>query len=124
MKNPWIPILICFILFTLSLPLLGLYYNPPYPTVTFSGKDHIAFDDFQNTEFLTDTSHQKPVADLNTVSEQTLAVLPGMDEMLAKRVVTYRKNFGDFEKKQDIMKVNGITQEIYRQLHSYITVGD
>ncbi len=122
MKNPRLPILVCFSLFLLSLILAGFYYNPPYPTVSYSGTDHIAFDDYEKADYFTDESHPKPVADLNTASAQTLAVLPGMDEVLAKRVVAYRENFGNFKSKEEILKVNGITQDIYRQLHSYIAV--
>jgi len=120
MKNTTTVTYICFVAFLLSGVICFLHYHRTYPTVTFTQDDHIALDPVHSAAYLIEDSQAQPIADINSASAETLAVLPCMDEILAARVVNYRMNFGSFSKTEDIMKVNGITRDIYTKIRPYI----
>jgi len=47
---------------------------------------------------------------INTADVEQLALLPGIGEVLAGRIVAYRKAHGPFEKVSELMEVQGIGQ--------------
>ncbi len=60
---------------------------------------------------------------INEASQAELALLPGIGESLAGRIIEYRTEHGDFARVEDIMKVSGIGEKIFSGLQDYITVG-
>lgn len=50
--------------------------------------------------------------DLNTASEETLCILPGIGPQKAELIVQYRVEYGPFEQLEDVLQVPGITQKI------------
>lgn len=54
---------------------------------------------------------------LNIVSEEKLMMIEGMTEELAKAIVEYREEKGFFNKPEDLLKVPGVTKEIYEKLN-------
>ena len=58
---------------------------------------------------------------INTADIEELRAIPGMNEKLALSVLTYREEHGGFTDKSELIGVNGIGDEIYRELEPYIT---
>ena len=53
----------------------------------------------------------------NYSSAENLAKAPGMDLELADAIVEYREDIEPFKTPEDLLKVPGITQEIYKQIN-------
>ena len=76
-----------------------------------------------------DTSSQTGVSgaqdkrvNLNSASREELMTLTGIGEAKASDIISYREENGGFEKPEDIMKIRGIKQGIYRKIKDMITV--
>ena len=50
--------------------------------------------------------------------------LPGIGEVLAGRIITYRETYGKFVTTQQLMDVSGIGEQRYAQLAGLVTVGE
>ncbi len=59
---------------------------------------------------------------INTADINNLCRLPGIGESKARDIVTYREKNGDFQKKEDIMKVTGIKENLYQRISALISV--
>jgi len=59
---------------------------------------------------------------INTASESQLESLPGIGQVLAKRIVDYRTQHGPFHDVKDLLKVEGIGQKKFDSLKDYVTV--
>ena len=53
---------------------------------------------------------------LNIATVDQLMKIDGMTEELAKAIVEYREKSGFFKKPEDLLKVPGVTKEIYEKL--------
>ena len=60
---------------------------------------------------------------INTASAQQLEALPGIGEVLAQRIVDYRKEIGRFASYEQIMDVNGIGEATLAKIRDLITLG-
>jgi uncharacterized protein len=67
------------------------------------------------------TVHQVGV-DLNTTSAELLALVPGLTERLAKRIIERRKKAGPFTKREQLREVSGLNDRIYRQAAGFTRV--
>ena len=62
---------------------------------------------------------------LNIASKDQLMKIDGMTEDIAKAIVEYREKSGFFKNPEDLLNVQGITQEIYKKINPKIgTEGD
>lgn len=61
--------------------------------------------------------------DINTADIDELCCLPGIGEVLAKRIIDYREEHGDFTHIRQIRNVNGIGAKTYEQIAPYLTIG-
>ena len=61
--------------------------------------------------------------DINTASAKQLTSLPGVGDVLAKRIIAYRDTNGPFESTADLMEVEGIGKSKLLEMEQYITVG-
>ena len=59
---------------------------------------------------------------INTATVEELAILPEITPHLAGKIVAYRKRHGRFGRADDLLRINGINEEILRQFEVYITV--
>ncbi len=58
---------------------------------------------------------------INTADIEELKAIPGMNEKLAQSVLAYREEHGGFTDKSELIGVNGIGEETYREIEPYIT---
>lgn len=72
-------------------------------------------------------SNKEPEAvlvNINTDNPLELQTLNGIGEKLALRIIEYRKEHGDFEVIEDIMRVNGIAEKKFEAIKDYIYVSE
>lgn len=62
--------------------------------------------------------------DINAASAEELADLPGIGEVLARRIVDYRTANGPFETVEELLSVSGIGEKKLAGLEGRITAGN
>jgi comEA protein len=62
------------------------------------------------------------VVNINGASKTELCTLPGIGEVMAQRIITYRNEHGLFTSTTDLMKVKGIGKKKFERLLPYIAV--
>lgn len=61
---------------------------------------------------------------INTASSAELQTLPRIGPKVAQRIIDFRKKNGKFKRIEELMKIEGIGEKIFRGLRDRITVGD
>lgn len=59
---------------------------------------------------------------INKATAEELMKLKGIGETKAKSIVNYRNEFGPFSKIDDLLKVKGITENIFNEIKNQITI--
>lgn len=59
---------------------------------------------------------------LNTADLEELMSLPGIGEARAEAILTYRQTHGSFQSVEDLMKVDGIGENLLKKIRSRITI--
>ena len=75
-------------------------------------------------EELNENKEEKLYIDINTDSVSELDKLDGIGEKMAQRIIEYRKENGDFEVIEDLMRVSGIGEKKFDAVKDNIYVGD
>ena len=63
------------------------------------------------------------LVNINQADRNTLMNLPGVGESKADAILVYREQYGDFQSVEEIMRVPGIKEGVYKKIESLITVG-
>ncbi len=61
--------------------------------------------------------------DINTAGKEEFIALPGIGEVLAQRILTYREEQGGFTALEELMNVSGIGTKRFETILDYITLG-
>ena len=61
---------------------------------------------------------------INTAPAEELDELPGVGEVLAQRIVSYREANGAFARAEDIMQVDGIGESLFSGMADMIIAGE
>lgn len=59
---------------------------------------------------------------INTATEDQIALLPGIGAKLATEITSYRTNNGDFKAIDDIKKVSGVGDKKFEKIKNFVTV--
>jgi competence protein ComEA len=59
---------------------------------------------------------------INTASLDELQTLPRIGEKVAQRIIDYREQHGDFKKIEELMKVQGIGEKVFKLIRDKIEV--
>lgn len=62
--------------------------------------------------------------DINIADASELSQLPGIGEVLAKRIVDYREKNGPFKNVQELLNVSGIGESKLNDMIDYIRIGE
>ena len=65
---------------------------------------------------------EKKLISINSADIEDLAMLPGIGEKTAERIIEYRREFGSFLNLEDIMNVKGIGRAKYEKIKGYIAL--
>jgi competence ComEA-like helix-hairpin-helix protein len=65
---------------------------------------------------------QKPCVNLNTATAEELKELPGIGDVMARRVIDYREGHGRFRRPEEIIIVEGFSEKKYRAIAGMICV--
>jgi comEA protein len=59
---------------------------------------------------------------INTANLEELQTLPRIGEKVAQRIIDFRKEHGPFKKIEELMKVQGVGEKIFKQIKDKIEV--
>ena len=67
-------------------------------------------------------SHSITLLELNTADTADLVKLRGIGSVFSRRIVKYRNLLGGFYKKEQLLEVYGLNNEVYNKISSYVFV--
>lgn len=76
----------------------------------------------ENSSALSDVALEDELVNINTAGEEQLESLPGIGPKTAGRILEYRREYGGFVSKDELMDVSGIGPATYEKLKDKITV--
>lgn len=109
--------------------LIGFYTGRNYaaPPVTLSVPPSMQTEPPRTTEPVQETQITEPPVsfpiDLNTAGEKELTALPGIGEVLSRRILVYRETKGNFTSVEELLHVDGIGNAKFEAILDLITIG-
>lgn len=65
---------------------------------------------------------KEPCVNLNIATAEELIKLPGIGEVMAKRIIDYRARHGPFRRSEEIIIIEGFSEKKYRAIAEVICV--
>lgn len=69
-----------------------------------------------------ETSAQRRCVNLNTAAAEEFALLPGIGEVMARKIVEYREQNGPFRRPEEIIIIDGFSERKYRAIADVVCV--
>ena len=118
------------ILFLVGTFLLGLgirLYQETFPSIpTFdyrsSDSTFAALSAASERDEAVEESDNEYRVDINKAAKAELTKLPGIGEVIAGRIIAYRKDVGPFRTVNDLRKVKGISLKKFEQIKNLVSV--
>ena len=98
----------------------GMVVIPEVPVTSTHSVDSIVEDIEENRQT---NSGESGKVNINTASVSLLQTLPNIGSVLARRIVDYREENGNFLVPEDLLMVEGIGEKRLDEIRDYITVG-
>jgi competence protein ComEA len=70
----------------------------------------------------TELKSQKPCLNLNIATAEELIKLPGVGDVIAKRIIDYRKRHGPLQRPEEIIIIEGFSERRYRAIAALVCV--
>lgn len=77
----------------------------------------------RNTAAVIDATSRRPCVNLNQATAEELMRLPGVGEVMSRRIIDYRERHGPFRRPAEIIIIEGFSEKKYRALEDLICVG-
>lgn len=61
-------------------------------------------------------------ANLNTATEEELAADPNIGAALARKIIEYRENVGDFTKYEELREIEGVTDTKIKEINEHFEI--
>ncbi len=94
----------------------------PFKAATTLIKTAAAQKNLGNFSSSITTDSQSQLTNINQADASELAKLPGIGEILARRIVEYRRQFGSFQTKDEVKKVKGIGEKRFEKIKGLIAI--
>jgi comEA protein len=107
--------------FFLGLFIIHLKKNDKLQFLNFEGEHSINSNCSETPEALKKALKVSKEVNINTASQAELTLLPGIGDVIASRIIEYRRNNGNFNHLEDLMNVKGIGQKKIEKIEEYIT---
>ena len=106
------------VLITLLIGIMVIQHKAAQQTVYFS--------EICETEInrLVEPDSMPDKININTAAEAELARIPGIGEVRARDIVTYRNEYGIFTQPEDLLKIHGIGEATLQKMLPYIVFSD
>lgn len=72
----------------------------------------------QETDSVTDDG----LVNINTADKETLMTIPGIGESKADAIISYRNEYGNFSKVEDLMNISGIKEGVFNKIKAHVKV--
>ena len=75
-----------------------------------------------NEKTLAETEPNEPCLNLNLATASELIKLPGIGEVMAKRIIDYRERHGRFRRPEEIIIIEGFSERKYRTIARMVCI--
>lgn len=78
------------------------------------------FQDGEESPEILEYLKRNPV-DLNSASSDELNLIPFINSVIARNIISYRNKNAHFKSRRALLKVDGITEDLYNKIYFYVT---
>lgn len=114
-------IAVIFVAFIIGV-LVGRVSNPFTPLTP--GKQAFENEYTNNADATTNHQQDQSKININIATKEELMLLPGIGEVLSKRIIDYRTENGPFQNVEDLINVKGIGNKSLERIKDYLTIGE